>query len=169
MDLSVFEAGLVYIENSRSAMASQRLMSLPASPQQSGETPGLGRYLHHHPDAPTSRSGVPGSPRPALTEGRGGRRSCQPLGDSAKAASGNGVPSSGVSGLGAGSQVILGSKGCWSSCMLELSMVVEAAVEGPGDRRKQMQTSKGLLSSITSLHVGSGQMRAQNTFYSFYR
>lgn len=26
---------------------------------------------------------------------------------------------------------MLGSKGCWSSCMLELSMVVEAVVEGP--------------------------------------
>jgi hypothetical protein len=125
-------------------------MRLPASPEQSRETPDLGRYLHHQPDAPTSKSGVSGSPRPALTEGRGGRRSCQPLGDSAKAVSGKGVPSSGFSDLGARrSQVMLGSKGCWSSCMLELSMVVEAVVEGPGDRRKQMQISKVLPSSIT--------------------
>lgn len=49
---------------------------------------------------------------------------------------------------------MLGSKGCWSSCMLGLSMVVEALVEGPGDRRKQMQISKVLpSSSITPLPI----------------
>lgn len=120
MEVSEFKASLIHPESSGPALASQRN---PVSTQnKNSKTPS--QALHSQlPEAPTSRSGVSGSPRPALTEERGGRRNCRSLRDSTKTVSGKGVPSSTLSDLGdRKSQAVLGSKGCWSSCMLGLSM-----------------------------------------------